>query len=690
MPVFVVELGVEEIPSGYLPSLTADLSQKTAAGLARVRLSAGGIRVDGTPRRLAVWGEVAARQAPRRQTLEGPPLGVAFRDGVPTPAAEGFARRAGVAVSALGQSASGRLVADVDEPVADAAPVLAALMSEVLGSLDSPHPMRWRADDVRFVRPVRWLLALLDQEVLPVAAFGLKAGRTTYGNRTDHPAGVALADAAAYEHQLRDWGVMLSSAERRQVVREQAAQLAEAVGGEADQPEVVDEVADLVEWPTVFRGRFDSEFLAVPAPILTTAMVHHQRYLPVTAGDQLLPYFIGARNGVGDALDQVVAGNERVLRARLADAAFFYDKDRHTSDAERRKRLARMTYREGLGSYDDKAGRLAAAAAVWGPRLGLDGDEQACLARAATLAKLDLVTQVVGEFPELEGVMGGVYALQAGEPPPVARAIGDQYLPRTAADPLPATRVGRALSLLDHLDDLASGAALGVTVTGSTDPFGLRRAALAVGRLLVEGGLGPVDQRALGADALLRVGAAADPPAVGAMLALVESRLRTWLGDRLPADVLDAVLAAPADWTSLASRVQMIAQLMETPTWGPVATVAKRVGRLSQGVAPAPLGGASHPEPAAAELARVLAVVEGSVAPGGWAEWPQAAASLAEPVARLFDEVMVMDPDPVIRQRRLGLVAAVSAWLSRPLEWSRVTSVPAPPDTAGGRAGGGG
>lgn len=679
MPVFVAELGVEEIPSGYLPHLIADLRQKTAAGLSRVRLDAGGIRVEGTPRRLAVWGEVAARQAPRRQTLEGPPLAVAFRDGVPTPAAEGFARRVGVAVSALGQSPSGRLVAEVDEPVAEAAPVLAALLSEVLGSLDSPHPMRWRADDVRFVRPVRWLLALLDQAVLPAAAFGLEAGRTTYGNRTDHPAGVALADAADYERQLRDLGVMLSGAERRQVVREQAAQLAEAVGGEADRPEVVDEVADLVEWPTVFRGRFDPAFLAVPSPILTTAMVHHQRYLPVTAQGQLQPYFIGARNGVGDALDQVIAGNERVLKARLADAAFFYDKDRHTSDAERRQRLARMTYREGLGSYQAKAERLAAAAAAWGPRLGLDAEEQGAVARAAALSKLDLVTQVVGEFPELEGVMGGVYATEAGEPPPVARAIGDQYLPRTAADPLPSTRVGRALSLLDHLDDLASGAALGVTVTGSTDPFGLRRAALAVGRLLVEGGLGPVDQRALGADALRRVGAAADPAAVAAMLALVEGRLRTWLADQLPADVLDAALAAPADWTSLASRLQMLTQMMDTPTWGQVATVAKRVGRLSQGVDPAPLGGERHPEPAAAALARVLAAADGEAA-GGWAAWPAAAAALAEPVARFFDDVMVMDPDPVIRRRRLGLVAAVSGWLSRPLDWARVTSVAASPE----------
>ena len=675
---FVVELGVEEIPTSYLPAMIAGLREGLTAALARERLVAGALTVDGTPRRLAAWGTVPERQAGERRRLSGPPLGVAYREGVPTPAAVGFARRAGVEVGALGSDGE-RVVAEVDAPVEDARIVLARLLPGVLEGLEVPRPMRWRDDEVRFARPVRWLLALLGDEVLPVSAFGLAAGRATCGNRTDHPEAVPIARAEDYAERLPLLGVMVSSSRRRQAVAEGARVLASEVGGEADNPLVVDEVADLVEWPTVFRGSFGTALLEVPDAIVTSAMVHHQRYLPVTADGALLPYFIGVRNGVGEALDAVVAGNERVLAARLADAAFFYAADRETSEAERRRRLMGMTYREGLGSYHDKVVRLAAAAAAWAGRLGLTGAESETLVRAASLAKLDLVTHVVGEFPELEGVMGGVYAAADGESAAVAEAIAGQYQPRTGADPLPPGRVGRALSLLDHLDDLVSGVALGVTATGSSDPFGQRRAALAVGRILVEGGLGPVSHRALLADALERVGVSDPAPGVESLVSLIESRLRSWLDAGLPGDVVDAALAAPADWASLSERLAMLRQFAGTARWGRVATAAKRVGRLSAGTEPAPPGGI-HPEPAAEALASRLAALES--APPTWEAWPAAADSLVEPVAHLFNVLMVMDPDPEVRSRRLGLLAAVSAWFHRPLDWARVTSLPGA--TAGG------
>lgn len=677
---FVVELGVEEIPSSYLPALIAELRDKFAAALARERLVTGALTVDGTPRRLAAWGMLPEQQAPERRRLSGPPLGVAYRDGAPTPAAVGFARRAGVTVANLGSDGE-RLVAEVEAPVEPAETVLSRLLPDVLHGLEAPRPMRWRNDDVRFVRPVRWLLALLGDEVLPVSAFGLEAGRRTWGNRTDHPGPVVLGRAEDYGECLDDLRVMVSSAQRRQVVTEQAAALAAEVGGTADHPVVVEEVADLVEWPTVFRGRFDAALLDVPTAILVSAMVHHQRYLPVAADGVLLPYFIGARNGVGEALDAVVAGNERVLAARLADAAFFYAADRATSEAERRRRLRGMTYREGLGSYQDKADRLTTAAAAWADRLGLTGAEPAALLRAASLAKLDLVTHVVGEFPDLEGVMGGVYAEAAGEPAAVAEALAGQYQPRTAADPLPPGRVGRALSLLDHLDDLASGVALGVPVTGSSDPFGQRRAALAVGRILVEGGLGPVNHRALLAEALTQVGVSDPGPGVESLVSLIESRLRSWLEAGLPSDVVDAALAAPADWASLSERLAMLRRFAATPSWGQVATAARRVARLSAGTEPAPPG-TIHPEPAAAALAGQLAALQ--AAPPAWEGWPAAAESLVEPVAHFFEALMVMDPDPQVRSRRLALVAAVSAWLHHPLDWTRVTSLPAASGSAAG------
>lgn len=678
---FVVELGVEEIPSLYLPTLIADLRAKFTAAVIRERLATGALTVDGTPRRLAAWGTVAPEQTPERRRLSGPPLAVAYREGIPMPAAVGFARRAGVDVATL-ESDGERVVATVDAAVEPAGAVLARLLPTVLHGLEAPRPMRWRDDDVTFVRPVRWLVAILGDDVLPVSAFGIAAGRCTWGNRTDHPDAVSLARADEYAERLPQIGVMVSSAQRRQVVAAGAHELAAEVGGQADHPGVVEEVADLVEWPTVFRGRFDTALLDVPAAILASAMVHHQRYLPVTADGALLPYFIGARNGVGEALDAVVAGNERVLAARLADAAFFYAADRETTESERRQRLSGMTYREGLGSYEDKTERLVASATAWGERLGLSGAEHTALVRAASLAKLDLVTHVVGEFPELEGVMGGVYAEAAGEPALSAAAIAGQYQPRTAADPLPPGRVDRALSLLDHLDDLAGGVALGVAVTGSSDPFGQRRAALAVGRILVEGGLAPVDQRELLADALARVGVADPAPGVKSLVSLIESRLKSWLDAGVPADVLDAALAAPSDWASLTERLAMLRRFAATPSWGRVATAAKRVGRLSPGVDPAPAGSEGHPEPTAAALAGQLAALR--AAPPPWEAWPAAAESLVDPVAQFFDAVMVMDPDPAVRARRLGLVAAVSAWLHGPVDWTRVTSLPAAGATSGG------
>lgn len=678
---FVVELGVEEIPSSYLPPLIADLRARLAAAVTRERLATGALAVDGTPRRLAAWGTVASEQTPERRRLIGPPLAVAYREGVPTAAAAGFARRAGVEVMSLASDGE-RVVAEVEAPVEEAARVLARLLPGVLEGLETPRPMRWRDDDVRFVRPVRWLLALLGDDVLPVSAFGIAAGRCTWGNRTDHPEAVSLARADEYAARLPDIGVMVSSAQRRQVVVAGAHELAAEVRGQADHPGVVEEVADLVEWPTVFRGRFDTVLLDVPAAIVTSAMVHHQRYLPVTRDGALLPYFIGARNGVGEALDAVVAGNERVLAARLADAAFFYAADRETTESERRQRLRGMTYREGLGSYQDKTERLVASAQAWGERLGLGPGEHTALVRAASLAKLDLVTHVVGEFPELEGVMGGVYAEATGEPALAAAAIAGQYEPRTAADPLPPGRVDRALSLLDHLDDLASGVALGVAVTGSSDPFGQRRAALAVGRILVEGGLAPVDPRELLADALARVGVVDPAPGVESLVSLIESRLKSWLDAGVPADVLDAALAAPADWASLTERLTMLRRFAATPSWSRVATAAKRVGRLSLGVDPAPVGIDRHPEPTAAALAAQLSALR--AAPPPWEEWPAAAESLVEPVAHFFDAVMVMDTDPAVRARRLGLVAAVSAWLHGPIDWTRVTSLPVGETGSGG------
>ena len=506
----LVEVGCEEIPAAECGEARRQLAERAGTALAEAGLPYAVVRTLGTPRRLTLIVQgLAARQEAREEWVRGPSRAAAYGpDGEPTRAALGFARGQGVDVADLvvRETPQGAYVfARKVHPGRPAAQVLAEQLPAILGGLEFRRTMRWGDGEHRFIRPVHWLVALLGEEVLPVTFAGVRAGRVTYGHRFLHPGAVELASASEedYRRRLAEAFVVVDPEERRQRIVEQAQAVAAAVGGEAEiDPELLDEVVDLVEYPTAFTGSFAAEMLELPRDVLVTTMKVHQRYFPVRrpGESRLLPYFIAVRNGDRQHLDTVRQGNERVIRARLADARFFFQQDRQRRLADRVPDLERVSFLPGLGTLLDKTRRLERLVGWLAERLGLPAAERELAMRAAHLAKADLVTSLVYEFTELAGRMGREYALLDGEPPAVAEALGEQYLPRGGDDgELPSTWPGLLLAIADRADTLAGCFAAGLEPTGSQDPYGLRRAGVGLLRLLggpaAEGPVvsGPVD-----------------------------------------------------------------------------------------------------------------------------------------------------------------------------------------------------
>ncbi len=457
---FVLEVGTEELPAGDLSSAIDQLRQAVPRLLEAARLEHGEIRVLGTPRRLAVLVDsLAQRQAQQVTTVKGPPADRAFTpDGKPTAAAEGFARSRGLAVEELDvrEIDGGRYaVAEVSEAGRPSTAVLAERLPGLIADLKFERAMRWESSGATFSRPVRWLLALHGDQVVPFGFAGLQSGRRTRGLRLRTPEALAVDQAGDYLGILGQAGVVLDPRQRReQIAREAAAMAAEVDGEYAEDNSLLDEVTNLVETPAVFRGSFAEEHLALPQEVLTAVMKKHQRYFPVRRGGALLPYFLGVRNGDRIGLESVVKGNEHVLRARYADAAYFVRRDLEHSLEHYREALSRLTFQTQLGSMLDKSQRVEMLVAKLAHALNLTSGERSSAVRAAHLCKADLMTEMVVEMTSLQGVMGEKYALRAGEPADVAQAIREHYLPRQADDGLPATRAGLAVGVADRLDTL--------------------------------------------------------------------------------------------------------------------------------------------------------------------------------------------------------------------------------------------
>jgi glycyl-tRNA synthetase beta chain len=493
MATFLLEVGTEELPASFVTEALSQWRSRIPDSLRDQFLTADAVEVYGTPRRLAVLIRgLPDRQSDREEDIKGPAAQAAFKDGKPTKAAEGFARSRNVSVEALEVRSTDKgdfVFVQQKIPGRPTPEILVELAHEWIVKLEGKRFMRWGRGEFRFSRPIRWLVALLDETVLPLTLTNsgvveCVSDRLSRGHRVLHPEPVTISHAEAYQEALKSAFVVVDPAQRKETIQTQTEVAASVMGGVAAiSPALLDEVTNLVEYPTAIVGKFAPEFLELPAEVIVTVMESHQRYFPVLkskGSTELLPYFITVSNGDPAKSEIIAAGNERVIVARLTDGKFFFDSDRAHPLEDYLPRLESVTFQESLGSVRAKADRIVAISDRVAAQLQIRDADLHHIQRAALLCKADLVTQMVGEFPELQGAMGQTYAIASGEPEAVATAIYEHYLPRGANDALPQTLIGQVVGIADRLDTLVSIFSLGMIPTGSSDPFALRRAANAI------------------------------------------------------------------------------------------------------------------------------------------------------------------------------------------------------------------
>ena len=484
----LLEIGTEEVPAHVMPGILSQLKENAAKTFEELRIEYKNIKTLGTPRRSALLVEgLAEQQADLSKENRGPAVNIAFdADGNPTKAAQGFARGQGVKPEEL-VTKDGYVYAMVHEKGGQTVDLLGDTLKGLVDGLNFPNNMHWADLDYKFIRPLRWLVALYGQDVIDFEVANVKSGRTSRGHRFLSEGDFEIANAEDYVEACRKASIIVDQNERCEMIRQQIAEVAAANGGQAEVNEdLLEEVLYLVEYPTALCGKFDEKYLALPAEAVITPMRDHQRYFPVLKDGQLLPLFITIRNGGKEHLETVQHGNERVLRARLEDAQFFFDEDRKKTLEQHGEKLKTVVFQDGLGTIYDKALRLEVLAGYIADAIGANEQDKKDAVRAAKLAKADLVTGMVTEFTELQGVMGREYALLDGETKAVAQAIDEHYMPRFAGDSQPASVAGRIVSLADKIDTIVGTFSRGLIPTGSQDPFALRRQALGIVNMLKE------------------------------------------------------------------------------------------------------------------------------------------------------------------------------------------------------------
>lgn len=682
----VFEIGAEEIPSTPLYGAVEFLAARVPEMLREARLEYGEVSVIGSPRRIAVMIDtLAERQEDRTVRSKGPAVKAAFDDaGRPTKAAEGFARGKGVAVEDLisVEDENGAYVyAIVDETGAPTGDVLPRLLGGLVEEIEWPKSMRWGDGDVRFSRPVRWMVALYGDEVVPVRFGDVTAGRTTYGHRFLASGGVEVETTGEYVGALERAKVVADHQERARLAREGIDAAARDAGGVAVVPEnTFAEVVNLVEWPTVASGAFDEAFLSVPREVLENAMESHQRYFPVEGADgTLLNRFVVVHNGDPALTGEIVRGHERVLRARLADAAFFYNEDVTRPLEQNVERLDDIVFQEKLGSVRDRVERIQALSRGLAELIGAPADEAAWADRAAHLSKADLVASVVVEFPDLQGVMGGYYARSSGEADEVATAIVEHYRPRYSGDEPPATLAGRIVALADKIDSIAGLFAIGMPPTGSADPYGLRRAAIGSLQMMLAGTPLTLDEAIAAGLAGYSGSVDFDVDEVGgAVKEFFVGRLETILRERGHAyDTVSAVLAVAADDPADAlARVEALSAFRTARDDMEDLSVAfERAKNLS-----APELGTETDESLMDEhelaLSRALDGAEGRAASlmeqRAYGAVLETFAALRSPIDVFFDEVLVMAEDERLRANRLRLLNRFVVLFEQYADFSRL------------------
>jgi glycyl-tRNA synthetase beta chain len=678
------ELGTEELPPRTLLSLSTALRDGLLKGIDTAGIPHGKAHSFATPRRLAVRIEGCAESAPdRRVERRGPPVASSFdAQGAPTQAATAFAKSCGVSVADLERLTTDKgtwLAFRGTEPGAAIASLLGGIVGQAIAALPIAKRMRWGARAAEFVRPVRTVILLFGDEVVPIEVLGLTSGRLTMGHRFHAPRPIAVKSPKTYEGQLRRAKVIADFAKRRDIIRAGVKAVAAAAGGVALIEEaLLDEVTALVEWPVPIAGRFEKRFLALPREVVIATVQDHQRYFPVQGADgRLTGDFVTVSNIQSRDPSKVREGNERVVRPRLSDAAFFWEQDRKVSLDALAERLHGVTFQTKLGSYADKTLRIKILALSIDQRISA-GPE---VGRAAELAKADLMSAMVGEFPELQGTMGRYYAEAQGEPADLALALEEHYKPRYAGDTLPATKIGQALALADKIDTLVGIFAIEQRPTGTKDPFGLRRAALGVLRIILECRL---DLDLLD---LLQEAAAAQPVqrpgVVEEVYDFIADRLRGLLlerADGTSAEMIDAVLAGrPRSPLDVETRLQALKLFLLLPDAGVLTAINKRIVNILRKAPPGAIPAvqtAALKEEAELTLHRVLEESSGSVnqaiAERRYADALTGLTGLRAAVDDFFERILVMDENVAVRNNRLALLSDVQALLGGVADLSRL------------------
>lgn len=700
MEKLLFEIGTEEIPAKFMPGILKQLKELAAAKMQELRIPFEDITVYGTPRRMAFIADgVAETQADVVVEAKGPSVKIAYVSGAPSKAAQGFARGQGVDVKDL-------VVRDnyvyavkhlAGQPVVE---LLPGLLMDILTSLSFPKTMRWADYEFRFVRPIRWMVALFGDQIIPVEICGVKSGKFSMGHRFMQQSlkaaaesqgllsaalskvgnkvysalagvkgAVEIPSAGDYKKVMYDNFVMVDQDERRALILQQIKDLAAQNGGEAEiNEDLLEEVNYLVEWPTALCGKFEEKFLSLPKECIITPMREHQRYFPVLDEDgNLLNKFITVRNGGSEHLDIVTHGNERVLRARLSDAEFFFNEDRATKLEDRLEKLKTVSFQEGLGNMYDKSERLVKMAEMLRFAINTPVDEEE-LRRCALLCKTDLVTGMVIEFTELQGVMGREYALLDGEKPEVATGIFEHYLPRFAGDALPATTIGRIVGIGDKLDNICATFSRGLAPTGSQDPYALRRQALGVINILLDANYHiSLAKIIAGTLYLLDIKPEETGKLVPQIMEFFKQRLRNLLMDQgIRYDVIDAVFADKRndDMVDLAVRCKALAAYVEAGNAEPLVQVSVRVSNLCKKIEKeVAISGALFKDESENKLHEVVAAVSKEIIPEivlyDYTAVLKAGEKVIEPVNTFFDNVMVMDEDENVKNNRLAMLEEV-------------------------------
>ncbi|MTI81461.1 MAG: glycine--tRNA ligase subunit beta [Firmicutes bacterium] len=687
---FLLEIGTEEIPARFINPALKQVKDMAAEFFADQRLEYKDMKTYGTPRRLVLHvKELDEKQKELAKEAKGPALKVAFdADGNPTKAAEGFARSQGVSVEDLVVKDLGKaeyLYAIVKEEGHSTEKVLTEIAPQLINGLRFPKPMRWGDLDYRFARPIHWIIALFGEDIIPFTVADLASNRFTFGHRFLSEGALKVNDAIHYFELMKKAYVMVDGEERRRVIWEQVQQLAESVNGkvQSDQ-DLLDEITNILEYPTALMGSFAEHYLNMPDEVIITPMREHQRYFPVMdTNGKLMPNFITVRNGTEKHLDIVTAGNEKVLAARLADAEFFYKEDLKQPLVDRVKELKKVVWLEELGTVYEKVQRISKLANSLSERLGVDENAKEQIERAAYLAKADLVTNMVYEFPELQGIIGREYALKNGEDKEVAEAVFEHYLPRYAGDDLPGSIQGQLLSLAEKLDSIVGCFAIGIQPTGSQDPYALRRQALGITYILLDADLN------LSLNEMISLAYSeyhnkelklSLDQVLSEIQDFFKQRVKGIFSDRgFSYDTVDSVLEAGFDVMADAwKRGQALSEFRRQPAFDDLLTAFNRVNNLAK----KSQGGVVNEELLQEDAEKDLhqAYLDFNEKSASHLEKKDYVAvfneiaQLLDPINKFFDQTMVMVNDERVRDNRLALLFNLAEKMKVSADFSKVVA----------------